>query len=102
MSLPKMYTTEELAEILKKTTKTLETWRSRGFGPRFIKTGKNVFYAEEDVANWLASQTRASVRHHKKIEAQKVIAEQEREQKKIEREERRKLDKAERAVENQR
>lgn len=39
------------------TTKTAETWRVRGFGPRYVKVGALVRYCKSDVRAWIESRT---------------------------------------------
>jgi len=40
---------------------TLETWRSRGGGPRFLKLGaKTVRYQRRELLRWMARQQRAN------------------------------------------
>lgn len=40
---------------------TLETWRSRGGGPRFLKLGaKTVRYQRRELLGWMARQQRAN------------------------------------------
>lgn len=31
---------------------TLENWRSRGFGPKFLKIGRKVMYDPRDIEAW--------------------------------------------------
>jgi hypothetical protein len=38
--------------------RTLERWRTQGFGPPFIKVGHRVVYRQRDVDRWLDEQTR--------------------------------------------
>lgn len=38
-------------------TKTAETWRVRGFGPRYVKVGALVRYRKSDVRAWMESRT---------------------------------------------
>jgi hypothetical protein len=40
--------------------RTLEGWRLRGGGPRFLKIGRRVIYRRRDLDNWLAARERAS------------------------------------------
>jgi predicted DNA-binding transcriptional regulator AlpA len=35
-------------------TGTLNNWRSRGFGPSYVRLGRRVRYPEREVARWLA------------------------------------------------
>jgi predicted DNA-binding transcriptional regulator AlpA len=45
---------------LKVAVRTLERWRTVGFGPRWVKVGRAVRYREDDVETWLASCERQS------------------------------------------
>ncbi len=48
----------EVAEFLQKPVRTLEQWRYRGVGPRYVKVGgRDVRYRWEDVEAWLSEQT---------------------------------------------
>lgn len=51
-----------VAVLLALTTKTLEQWRWRGIGPRFLKLGRLVRYRRSDVDAWLAERVCASTR----------------------------------------
>jgi predicted DNA-binding transcriptional regulator AlpA len=53
--LPALITVTELAAFLQIPIKTLYAWRSQGIGPKGIKVGRFVRYAERDVAKWLAT-----------------------------------------------
>lgn len=37
--------------------KTLQSWRSRGGGPPFVKIGRLVRYRGSDIKHWIASRT---------------------------------------------
>jgi excisionase family DNA binding protein len=50
----------EVAEYLQKPDRTLEQWRYRGVGPRFIKVGRDVRYRWADVEAWLDQQAGAA------------------------------------------
>jgi hypothetical protein len=53
------YVTEEtLATELRKTRKTLRTWRALGQGPAVTMIGKDVYYRRADIRAWLLSQRR--------------------------------------------
>ena len=55
-------TTEEVAEYLGGVpVKTLEMWRYKGTGPKYMRVGKYVRYRWSDVEAWLAAQERARV-----------------------------------------
>ncbi len=40
--------------------KTLQSWRLRGFGPRFFKIGRLVRYDADVLKNWVKNQQRQS------------------------------------------
>ena len=46
----------DLARLLGKAPATLATWRTRGFGPEFLKIGASVFYQRGDVVAWLKAR----------------------------------------------
>lgn len=56
----RLLTTEDLAARLRVSRRTLEAWRLRGGGPRFVRTGGAVRYRESDVAQWIAASVRES------------------------------------------
>ncbi|MDZ5441758.1 helix-turn-helix domain-containing protein [Micromonospora sp. 4G57] len=53
MSKLPLATPEEVAEYMRKPVRTLEQWRYRGKGPRFVKVGRDVRYRWEDVDAYL-------------------------------------------------
>ena len=52
----------QLAQYLGAKTATVEGWRLKGIGPRYIKVGSLVRYRTEDVEKWLKSKTRSSTK----------------------------------------
>ena len=49
------YLTEaEVAELLRKSVRTLQGWRVAGIGPPFHKFGRSVRYLEAEVLDWAA------------------------------------------------
>ena len=56
----KLLDTNQLAEQLLNKLNTIEDWRIKGVGPRYIKIGRLVRYRLEDVELWLEAQTRNS------------------------------------------
>ena len=56
----KLLDTNQLAEQLLNKSNTIEDWRIKGVGPRYIKIGRLVRYRLEDVELWLEAQTRNS------------------------------------------
>lgn len=55
-----MRDTKSAAEKMQLRPKTLENWRSRGFGPAFLKLGARVVYDDADLDAWIASRRRTS------------------------------------------
>lgn len=54
MSIPKLFTPDEVSELLGVTAHTLAVWRSEGrYNLPYIKTGRLVRYREEDVIRFL-------------------------------------------------
>jgi predicted DNA-binding transcriptional regulator AlpA len=50
---------EEAAELLGLSPRTLEAWRVRGGGPRYVSRGRRwVRYRPSDLAEWLDAHTR--------------------------------------------
>ena len=45
-----------VAKQLHCETKTLQAWRCRGGGPPFVRVGRLVRYAPEDVKAWIESR----------------------------------------------
>ena len=48
-----------VAAFLKKSKRTLQTWRRQGIGPPYYKVGGHILYDLEDIHVWLKAQ-----RHH--------------------------------------
>lgn len=57
---PRPLTTQEAAEALGVRPCTLEAWRSRGTGPRYVKLGRAVRYRAADLDDYIESRTRTS------------------------------------------
>ena len=51
----KLYTKPEVVEILRVPVSTLNYWRSRGEGPRWIRVGRRLACTEADLEEFLAS-----------------------------------------------
>jgi hypothetical protein len=51
--LDRLMTEAEAAQKLRKTIKTLQTWRSKRRGPPYLKVGVHVFYDPARVEEWL-------------------------------------------------
>jgi excisionase family DNA binding protein len=55
-----MLTTQQLAELLHISPRTIERWRVEGHGPAFVKAGRRVLYKEDTVDAWLSAAARGS------------------------------------------
>lgn len=53
-------TPAQVAELLSLSTITLAHWRVAGTGPRYLKVGGRIRYAEEDVEAYSVARTRSS------------------------------------------
>jgi predicted DNA-binding transcriptional regulator AlpA len=56
MSSLKLLSTSELSARLTNKKNTIEGWRIKGFGPRYIKIGRLVRYRIEDIELWEESR----------------------------------------------
>lgn len=56
----KLLTTIETAGLLGLKPNTLENWRIRGVGPKFLKIGSLVRYTEGDIEAYIVEQRRRS------------------------------------------
>jgi DNA-binding transcriptional MerR regulator len=53
--MPEKYlTTEEVAELARTAPSTVRYWRMCGKGPKGVKRGRRVLYAQSVVERWLA------------------------------------------------
>ncbi len=50
--MKKLLDTIEASPFAGAEPKTLENWRSQGFGPKFIKVGRKVLYDPDDIEAW--------------------------------------------------
>ncbi len=50
--VPKLWTTEDVAEYLGVPVATLYQWRTRGYGPIGRRVGKHLRFKPEDVVTW--------------------------------------------------
>ena len=53
----KWLTTGQAASYLKLAPGTLQNWRSKGKGPKFIKRGNNVYYPMKSLEDYIARHT---------------------------------------------
>lgn len=52
-ALPHLLSTTALSEYLDVPVRTLEAWRNRAGGPPFVQFGRQVWYPENALAEWL-------------------------------------------------
>jgi predicted DNA-binding transcriptional regulator AlpA len=55
----KAWKERELAERLDLSIRTLQAWRLRGVGPRWVKLGASVRYLEPHIIDWLKERGRS-------------------------------------------
>lgn len=55
---PTFFDSREAAKYLGLKKCTLEAWRTRGGGPKFVKLGRIVRYRKFDLDNWIESRVR--------------------------------------------
>lgn len=55
-------TTDEVAALLRTSAGTVRWWRHQGTGPRGVKVGRRVLYAQADVLAWLEAKRKAEER----------------------------------------
>jgi excisionase family DNA binding protein len=60
-----MLTTQDAADYLRLSKRTLERMRVDGLGPRFIRLRRSIRYRQSDLEQWLASQTVRSTSERK-------------------------------------
>lgn len=49
-------TATEAATFLKVPARTLDAWRNRRIGPKYLKVGRHVRYRTSDLSEWLEAQ----------------------------------------------
>lgn len=57
-----LMTPEQVAAMLKVKAKTLEVWRSRNRGPAYVKLGREIFYSEKLIKEWIEANVVQTVR----------------------------------------
>ena len=58
MEQKRFLNSDEAADFLGLQRTTLEAWRCRGGGPRFVKLGRAVRYRQADLDGWIESRVR--------------------------------------------
>lgn len=57
MTDDRLWSAKDLADYLGVPTSTLNFWRFKGRGPRFVHVGRHVRYRADEVDAWLNSNT---------------------------------------------
>lgn len=57
MKAEQLMTADQVAEYLQVSTKTMDDWRRKKHGPRWIKVGGSIRYRVRDVDAYLDAQT---------------------------------------------
>lgn len=60
-----LLTPDQVQELTGNSIVTLSRWRQRGYGPKYLKLGRKVWYRRADLDEWLAAQVRCSTAEHK-------------------------------------
>lgn len=60
MTSDELINEREAAQILAVAVRTLQWWRIRGGGPKFVKLGRAVRYRRSDLLDWIDANTRRS------------------------------------------
>lgn len=60
LTMPRLITPEQLADYLGQSLRTLEGWRKRGDGPRYVELPKGVRYREDHIVEWLDAKSRGT------------------------------------------
>lgn len=47
----------EASDLLRISVRTLQSWRCKGIGPRFIRVGRSIRYRRGDLLDWTQSNT---------------------------------------------
>ena len=56
----RILTEYEAAKLARFSTRTLQSWRQRNFGPPFLKVGRAIRYSQIDLISWIKAQERRS------------------------------------------
>ena len=51
--LPRLLSTVELSEYLDVPVRTLEAWRARAGGPPYVQFGRQVWYPDDALIDWM-------------------------------------------------
>ena len=62
-----LFRSPRAAEYLTLSKQTLETWRTQGRGPKYLKIGRSVVYRRSDLDEWANTQARQSTHEDSSI-----------------------------------
>jgi hypothetical protein len=52
-----LVTEVQAADLLRLSVRTLQAWRSRAFGPAFVRAGRAIRYRRRDLFAWMDANT---------------------------------------------
>ncbi|MBR1216214.1 helix-turn-helix domain-containing protein [Bradyrhizobium sp. JYMT SZCCT0180] len=52
-----LLTEEQAAELLALSVRTLQAWRLRGAGPRYVRAGRAIRYQQIELVEWISANT---------------------------------------------
>ncbi|MBF0164453.1 MAG: helix-turn-helix domain-containing protein [Magnetococcales bacterium] len=52
----RLLTVAEAAALLRFKPRTLDNWRTRGFGPKYVPVGGGIRYDEDDLTKWITQR----------------------------------------------
>lgn len=75
VNLPRLYTSEEVADLLGVTVGTFAQWRHRNKAPKHLKINGSVRYTAESVLDWLREQNPGQIteQEHRDRQASEVV-----------------------------
>ena len=60
-AIPELLTTQEVAELLNVSKRSVIRWRNERIGPPWCKLGRNIRYRRESLEHWIAESEQQSV-----------------------------------------
>lgn len=55
-----LLTESEFASLAEVSMQTVQTWRSKGTGPVYVRLGRSVYYLRPDIEEWIRSNRQTS------------------------------------------
>ncbi|WP_173401544.1 helix-turn-helix transcriptional regulator [Bradyrhizobium cosmicum] len=56
-----LLTEVQAADFIGLSIRTLQTWRTKAFGPAFVRAGRSVRYRRSDLMHWIEANTVSNV-----------------------------------------